>query len=100
MRYGYDMATAARTTENILAVDDVPSTSADMARRPRPSAARRSTARSPGPQRSTNAIETRLRRPDGVLVDGLEADGTPSTHASQIANAYALAFRLVPPPDR
>ena len=38
-----------------------------------------------------------LRRPNGVLVDGLEADGTPSTHASQIANAYALAFGLVPP---
>ena len=34
--------------------------------------------------------------PSGVLVDGLEANGTQSAHASQLANAYALAFGLVP----
>jgi len=45
------------------------------------------------------AIHTRLRRGDGVFVDGLEADGTPSKHASQLANAYALAFHLVPASD-
>ena len=35
-----------------------------------------------------------------MLVDGLEADGTPSTHASQQANAYALAFGIVPAAQR
>jgi alpha-L-rhamnosidase len=46
--------------------------------------------------RLTDAIHSRLRRPNGVLVDGLDVNGMPSTHASQIANAYALAFGLVP----
>ncbi len=42
------------------------------------------------------AIRGRLRRPDGVFVDGLESDGTQSRHASQQANAWALEAGVVP----
>ena len=41
-------------------------------------------------------IRSRLERPDGVFVDGLRADGTQSPHASQQANAFALAYGVVP----
>ncbi len=94
MRYGYDMATAARTTENLLAVN-VFTRVADLAKaldRPRSEEQIQRTRAA----RLTDSIHEHLRRDDGVLVDGLKADGTPSTHASQIANAYALAFGIVP----
>jgi len=94
MRYGYDMATAARTTENILAVDVFRRVAAMAQALGLPSS--EATTELTRAARLTNAIHARLRRPDGVLVDGLEANGTPSKHASQIANAYALAFGLVP----
>jgi alpha-L-rhamnosidase len=96
-RYGYDMATAARTTENILAVDDFRDV-ADLARalgRPSDEVNTQLTRA----QQLTHAILTRLRRRDGVFVDGLEANGAPSRHASQLANAYALALRITPPSD-
>ena len=94
MRYGYDMATAARTTENALAVHAFRLVAAMGAALHRPVAEQRiELARA---SRLTHAIQSRLRRPDGVFVDGLEANGRPSEHASQIANAYALAFGLVP----
>jgi alpha-L-rhamnosidase len=91
MRYGYDMNTVARTTMNVLAADDFARV-ADM-------------AKILGRERDVHvdatplvaAIHQHLQRKDGIYVDGLEADGSPSTHASQQANAYALAFGLVPP---
>jgi alpha-L-rhamnosidase len=46
--------------------------------------------------RVVRAIHERLTRPDGVLIDGLESDGLPSAHASQQANAWALAMGVVP----
>ncbi|MDQ1508481.1 MAG: alpha-L-rhamnosidase [Actinomycetota bacterium] len=97
MRYGYDMATVTRTTENILGVN-VFERVADLARalgRPR---SEERTQRTRAAE-LTGAIHARLRRPNGILVDGLAANGTPSKHASQIANAYALAFGLVPAPQ-
>ncbi|MGO4760680.1 hypothetical protein AB4212_70615, partial [Streptomyces sp. 2MCAF27] len=42
------------------------------------------------------AVNDRLRRPDGLYTDGLKADGSQSAHASQIANAYAIAFGIAP----
>jgi alpha-L-rhamnosidase len=95
MRYGYDVATAARTTENVLTVDVFRHVGeiADALGRP-PSEARQQRALA---QRVAAAIAQRLTRPDGVLIDGLEADGRPSTHASQHANAFALEYGLVPP---
>jgi alpha-L-rhamnosidase len=43
------------------------------------------------------AINAHLTRPDGIYIDGLEPNGAPSTHASQQANALALAYGVVPP---
>ncbi|HXN63569.1 MAG TPA: alpha-L-rhamnosidase C-terminal domain-containing protein, partial [Acidimicrobiales bacterium] len=42
------------------------------------------------------AVNATLRRPDGVYVDGVDADGAPSGSASQEANALALAYGVVP----
>ena len=95
-RYGYDMATAARTTMNILAVDVFRRVSELAGALGRGADARTEDARA---ARLTDAIHKRLRRSDGVLVDGLEANGTPSTHASQIANTYGLAYEVVPRSD-
>jgi alpha-L-rhamnosidase len=94
MRYGYDVATAARTTVNVLAVNAYART-AQMAE-----VLGRGLDAGPATTRAralTAAINARLTRPDGVYVDGLEADGTGSAHASQQANALALAFGIVPP---
>ncbi|HEY2428987.1 MAG TPA: family 78 glycoside hydrolase catalytic domain, partial [Acidimicrobiales bacterium] len=93
-RYGYDMATAARTTVNELAVDvfDRAGNVAAALGRPTPELAvqqRRAAT-------LTTAINTRLRRADGVYIDGLEPNGKPSAHASQHANAYAVAYGIVP----
>ena len=94
MRYGYDMNTAARTTENIYAVDVFDRVAQLAAALGRPKQEQQTElARA---AHLTVAIEARLRRPNGVYVDGLEADGAQSKHASQIANAYALAFGIVP----
>jgi alpha-L-rhamnosidase len=44
----------------------------------------------------TAAVNRRLTRPDGTYVDGLQDDGTPTSTASQTANACAAAFGVVP----
>jgi alpha-L-rhamnosidase len=44
----------------------------------------------------TTSINTALTRSDGIYVDGLEPNGRQSTHASQHANAYAIAYGIVP----
>ncbi|MGH3392879.1 MAG: alpha-L-rhamnosidase C-terminal domain-containing protein [Actinomadura sp.] len=46
------------------------------------------------------AVNARLRRADGVYLDGLKGDGAQSTHASQIANAFAVAYGVVPEESR
>jgi alpha-L-rhamnosidase len=93
-RYGYDTATAARTTVNILAVDLLRHTAdaGDVLGKP----AAQSQALRADADKIATAVNDQLRRPDGMYTDGLEADGSQSTHASQIANAYALAYGLVP----
>jgi alpha-L-rhamnosidase len=96
-RYGYDTATAARTTVNILAVDVLRSTADEAAVLGEPQAgidALRADA-----DRIVQAVNDHLRRPDGTYIDGLEADGSQSTHASQIANAYAIAYGIAPATD-
>jgi alpha-L-rhamnosidase len=94
MRYGYDMNTAARTTLNVLAVDDFRrvATMAQALGKPATESRREGTRAAT----LTAAIRKRLERADGVFVDGLRSDGTRSEHASQQANAYALAFGIVP----
>ncbi|HEU5161495.1 MAG TPA: family 78 glycoside hydrolase catalytic domain [Streptosporangiaceae bacterium] len=97
-RYGYDMETPAHTTVNILAVDVLYATARTARTLGRPAeevAAPQQDARA-----LTDAINSRLRRPDTVYIDGLKADGTQSTHASQIANAYAIAYGVAPPETR
>ena len=94
MRYGYDMRTTARTTVNVLAVEVFRTVRriAEVLERPRAELdvqRRRERA-------LTDAINDRLTRRDGVYVDGLLATGAASEHASQHANAYALAAGIVP----
>jgi alpha-L-rhamnosidase len=89
-RYGYDTTAAARTTVNILAYDALRSTALQARALGRPD-----TYTSDADDLKT-AINSRLRRADGIYHDGLLPDGTASPHASQIANAYALAFDVTP----
>jgi alpha-L-rhamnosidase len=94
MRYGYDMATAARTTENAMAVDAFTRTAdlGEMIGAPEPDVAKqRDRART-----LTAAMNAKLTRADGTYVDGLEGDGTASSHASEHANAEAVAYGVVP----
>lgn len=97
-RYGYDTDTAARTTVNILAVDVLTATARAAQTLGRPS------DEVTGPQQDakalTDAVNSRLRRADGSYTDGLKADGSQSAHASQIANAYAVAYGVAPPDAR
>jgi alpha-L-rhamnosidase len=95
MRYGYDMNTTARTMINELAVADYRAlaTMATVLNRP-PVEADTAGARADA---LAKAIQSKLTRPDGIYIDGLKADATQSSHASQQANAWALAVGIVPP---
>jgi alpha-L-rhamnosidase len=96
MRYGYDMNTAVRTTVNALAVN-VFRRAAGLARAVGgPTAADDAARLDRQADDLTAAINRRLVRADGLYVDGLHDDGTVSQSASQHANAYALAYGLVP----
>ncbi len=94
MRYGYDMSVAAHTTLNIIAVDDFRLVAAMAHALGKP--ARESSELTVRADALASAIRKHLERADGVFIDGLRADGTPSTHASQQANVFALAFGIVP----
>ncbi|UJW31114.1 glycoside hydrolase family 78 protein [Saccharothrix sp. AJ9571] len=97
MRYGYDMDTAARTTVNILAVDALRSTANAAEALGRDAEAHRLRADA---STLAGAINQKLRDTNGRYIDGLRDDGSPSTHASQIAGAYALSYGIVPPESR
>lgn len=92
-RFGYDMACAAKTTVNAQAYSALMSTArlcgavGDEDAAVRYAAAARTLAA---------AICTRLRV-DGVMVDGLHADGTPSSHASQHATSFPLSLGITAP---
>jgi alpha-L-rhamnosidase len=98
MRYGYDKTSPALTTVNILAIEVFREVAAAAQALHRP--ASESNAELSRATALTNAVNARLRRADGVYIDGLHADGTKAGHASQQANAYALAAGIVPTPDR
>ena len=91
--YGYDLSVAADTASNALAVNAFNRVAqlADMAGDTAQAATQR--ARSAQLAAAINAV---LRRRDGVYVDGVDADGAQSGHASQEANALALAYGVVP----
>ena len=92
-RFGYDMECAAKTTVNAQAYSALVSTArlcsaaGDGEAAVRYSAAARTLA---------EAIRTRLRV-DGVMSDGLHADGTPSSHASQHATSFPLSLGITGP---
>ena len=88
MRYGYDMNTVARTTTNVLAADDFARAAQIAALLGKRADARdgAGAARQARRARSTR----KLTRPDGVYVDGLEADGT-AEHARRAAGERVRA---------
>ncbi|WP_328476211.1 glycoside hydrolase family 78 protein [Actinoplanes sp. NBC_00393] len=95
-RFGYDMTTSARTVVNALGVE-VLRRAADMATvlgKPEDAAGLRQTE-----QDLVAAMNARLRRADGIYVDGLLADGTQSSHAGQHASSYPIAFGIAPAAD-
>ncbi len=91
--YGYDYDTNADTTLNIVAVDafrrigDVAALLGDGATAA--SQAQRAEA-------LTSAVNSLMVARDGLYVDGLRTDGQQSIHSSQLANAAALAYGVVP----
>jgi alpha-L-rhamnosidase len=93
MRYGYDMTTAARTTVNILG-SNVFKRAALMAEVLGDTAG--AAAHAGRAQSIAAAVNARLVGAGGVYIDGLLADGSQSAHASQQANALALAYGMVP----
>ncbi|MEO8213353.1 MAG: family 78 glycoside hydrolase catalytic domain [Myxococcales bacterium] len=96
-RYGYDTRTSARTTVNILAADLLRSTASAATALGRPAAeAMMYTTRA---DQLVTSINERLRRADGIYIDGSDG-GSASTHASQLANSYAVAFQVVPAANR
>ena len=91
--YGYDLTVAADTASNVLAVNAF-SRMAQLAVSTG-DAANGALWQSRASQLS-DAINGVLRRSDGIYVDGLDASGAQSGHASQEANALALAYGVVP----
>jgi alpha-L-rhamnosidase len=91
--YGYDLGVAADTASNVLAVNAFNRVAqlADLAGDAAGAATQQGRA-----AQLTSAITSLLARPDGVYVDGVDADGAKSAHASQEANALALAYGVVP----
>jgi alpha-L-rhamnosidase len=92
-RFGYDMECAAKTTVNAQAYSALVSTARLCSLAGEPDAAIRYAASA---RRLAGAIRTRLRV-DGVMVDGLHADGTPSSHASQHATSFPLSMGITAP---
>ncbi len=93
-QYGYDYNTNADTTLNIEAVNAFHRIGAIATLLGEAEVA------SVQGQRAgalASAVNSLLIGGDGHYVDGLDSDGRQSTHASQLANAVALAYGVVPP---
>ena len=91
--YDYDYETAADTTLNILAVNAFRRIAQVASLAGQPGEAGRATGRA---DTLTTAINSRLVVAGSHYVDGLRADGSRSSHASQLANAAALAYGVAP----
>ena len=91
--YGYDLSVAADTASNVLAVNAFNRVAQLAGLAGDAGGAAVWQARAAQLTATINAV---LRRGDGVYVDGVGAGGTPSGHASQEANALALAYGVVP----
>ncbi|MFF1382094.1 family 78 glycoside hydrolase catalytic domain [Arthrobacter sp. NPDC058288] len=91
-RFGYDMECAAKTTVNAQAVSVLDSVAGLCELTGRTLEAARYRAQS---AELAAAINARLRV-DGVMVDGLHQDGSPSSHASQHATSFPLSLGITP----
>ncbi|WLQ07242.1 family 78 glycoside hydrolase catalytic domain [Arthrobacter oryzae] len=91
-RFGYDMECAAKTTVNAQAVSvlDAVAGLCEVTGRTREAAGYRSHSAD-----LAAAINARLRV-DGVMVDGLKPDGSPTGHASQHATSFPLSLGITP----
>ncbi|MBT2565433.1 family 78 glycoside hydrolase catalytic domain [Arthrobacter sp. ISL-85] len=92
-RFGYDMECAAKTTVNAQAYSALVSTARLCGAAGEQDAAVRYAAAA---RTLAGAIRERLRV-DGAMVDGLHADGTPSSHASQHAASFPLSLGITEP---
>jgi alpha-L-rhamnosidase len=92
-QYGYDSGTNADTTLNILTANAFRRIGDVAALLGENDIAATQAARGDA---LAAAVNSRLVRSDGLYVDGLTAAGTQSAHASQLANAAALAYGIVP----
>ena len=97
MRYGYDMATEARTVINAYAYADFTILEQVATLTGNLQDASDYRAKATGIKQAMNKY---LINPDGVYIDGLLADGTPSKHISQHANMFPLALGIVPDRNR
>lgn len=97
MRYGYDREWPARTTVNVLGANTFRRAAdvADALDRPY-NEVEHYRARH---EALADAIDAHFRDADGLYVDGADGTGGRSAHASQHANAFPLAFGLVPEED-
>ncbi len=91
--YDYDYDTNADTTLNILAVNSHRRIGTIASLLGSTSAASTEAQRA---QALVTAINATLVGSGGLYVDGLRADGQQSGHSSQLANAAALAYDVVP----
>ncbi|MFJ8581733.1 family 78 glycoside hydrolase catalytic domain [Micromonospora sp. NPDC093277] len=96
-RFGYDMSSAARTTINAQGVG-VLRTTARMAETLGLPASEISRYDGQATQLA-DTMNSKLRRADGVYVDGLVANGQQSGHAGQHATSYAIAHGVAPLAD-
>lgn len=92
-RFGYDMDCAAKTTVNAQAYSALMSTARLCSLAGQEGAAVRYATHAGA---LADAIRSRLRV-DGVMVDGLHADGTASTHRSQHATSFPLSLGITDP---
>jgi alpha-L-rhamnosidase len=92
-QYGYDYGTDADTTLNILTVNAFDRIGTIAGLLGESGVATVSAARAAA---LAGAVNARLVRADGLYVDGLTTAGAQSPHASQLANAAALAYGIVP----
>ncbi|UUL77247.1 family 78 glycoside hydrolase catalytic domain [Pseudarthrobacter sp. Fe7] len=92
-RFGYDMECAAKTTVNAQAYSALVSTARLCSAAGDPDGAIRYAAAA---RNLARTVRERLRV-DGIMVDGLHADGSPSAHASQHAASFPLSVGITGP---
>ena len=95
--YGYDLSVAADTASNVLAINAFKRVALLATMAGDGAGAQSNQARA---AQLTAAVNGTLRRPDGIYVDGVDANGAQNTSASQEANALPLAYGVVPASDR